>query len=179
MELGGFEGSQFTVEDLELVDKSSLEAVVAHALTEGDKRIPAAGDFAGELVADDFGIKPFAVEVELESCSPAGAVVGHRDMVPFSDGENLLAADAQGVAWVEVDEGGAEFAVLKQKLVAAAGGIGPGFGATDDDGSLEKLRSVHPEPDRERLGAVEVANIFESHRIVTGESETLSVDALH
>ena len=78
--------------------------------------------------------------------------------MPLAESERFRGADEEGIAGVVVDEGGAEFAILDDDFVAA-GGVGPGFRAADDDGAFVGFGGVDPDADAERLGAVEVSDV--------------------
>ncbi len=99
---------------------------------------------AGEVVADGVAGCGEAVDEELEALGFTGAVAGHGDVGPLADGDGILGADGDGVAWPEVDEGGGETTVFDEELVAAASGVGPCAAAVEDDGAVFDVGGAEP-----------------------------------
>ena len=138
-------GVKRPVEDRELVDQAVLEAAVAEPLADGQLVAAAAGDVLGQLVADDLALGPTAVQVEGQAAGPARAVVGQRDVDPPIERERLPGLDADRVAGPEVDQVGAQLAVLDQELVPPAAGVGPGPRAMEDDRAVLVVGRLDPE----------------------------------
>ena len=84
--LRGFEPSEGTVKDLELVHLAALEAGVAEAVADGEVGLGAAvGDVFREAVAEDFEFGAGAVDVDADTGRAAGAVVGDGEVGPAVD----------------------------------------------------------------------------------------------
>ena len=89
MQPGCFQGSELTIEDLDLVDQAILEAAVAETLTDGEMIVASAGDVLRKLVADDLARGTPAIDVERQPAGPARAVVGDRHMNPLIERDRL------------------------------------------------------------------------------------------
>ncbi len=170
MEPGDLQGRQGAVEDLDLVDQSVLEPAIPEPLADGDLVVAAAGDVLGQMVADDRAVGAPAVDIERQPVGAAGSVVGDRDVGPPVDRHRLPGTDADGVARPEVDEPDAELAILDQELITAAARVGPGHRAMKDHRAVLVVGRLDPQGQRERVGAVEVAQ-GERHVVLAAELE--------
>ena len=126
----GLGGGDFAIEDLELIDLPTHEAAVAVALSEHDVLAGTArgdlhpiGNRVGEVVFHDAGSHRLAVEVELQTCRPARAIVAERHVLPCLGGERFDRLNAKGIARPEVNERRRWFPVDEQEFVAHACGI--------------------------------------------------------
>ena len=70
-------------------------------------------------------------------------------MDPLVHREGSPGADAQGVAWPEMDQGEAQLSFLEQQLVAAAAGVRPRLRTMKYNSPVLDLRGLHPESERE------------------------------
>ena len=82
-------------------------------------------------------------------------------MVPVGEVRGVFELDAEGVAWVEVGEGGGEFTVFEGDFVATVGGVEAGAGVVEDDPAVWGRGDFEPEGEGERLGAADVAGGWE------------------
>ncbi len=139
--LSGSEGGylcwcQGSVVNAKVIDETVFESAVTHPLPDDDSVTTAAGDLAGEFVADDLELDRFAIDVEAHSGGAARAVVGQGDVLPGAREKLLFCPHPDGVAGLVMNESGAEATFVEEQFVAAARGVGPGFGTAEDDGAL-------------------------------------------
>ena len=131
-------------------------------------------DVPGQPVAHHLGLQRQPVSVQADAGSPAGTVIGHRDLGPGIERQRILGADRQGVAGPEMDQREERASLVEDQLVAAATGIGPGLRIVQDDCPIALLGGAKPEVEAERLGALELPGNGDRHRVVTAEAERLA-----
>ena len=165
------------VEYAEIIHEAVLEAVVAHSLADRDRVSTAAGDLAGEAVADNLGRRRVAVDEDPQARRLPRAVARHGHVHPFADGERLRGRDRGGVARPEVDQRPAEVAVSHQQFVAPAARVGPCLRAVKHHRAIEPLRRLEPQRHGEWLAAAEVAD-RRRHRMIAGEPDRPAVPAV-
>ena len=168
-----FNGGELAAEDAEVVDQPALEAAIAETFAEVDGVTAAASDVFGEMIADDFGADGLAVDEDAQAGGATGAVVGDGDVDPLMKRKWIDGADGDGIARPEVNQRPLRATVFEEEFVAAATGISPCAGAVEDDGAVGCFGRLQPERKRERLVAVEVADLgFDG--VVAGEFERLA-----
>ena len=75
------------------------------------------------MIGDNFQFERLAIQIDLQSRSLAGAVITHREVLPFAGFQSLFRLHANGISWPEVNDGGGGLPVEQQKLVADAAGV--------------------------------------------------------
>ena len=174
-----FRRGQSGIEDLQIVDHAVLEAAVAKACPERQRRLLresvarrlAVVDVLVQAVAHHVGLERRPVQIEPDARCPARPVVGHDEARPVIQRKRAPGPHGNGVAGPEVNHTEERTSAIERELEAAAAGIRPGAGLMQHDRAILCHGRLQPQVERERVGAREGPHAWMHDRVVAAEAE--------